>query len=157
MEKLPSILTRDHPVLREKARPVDAITKEIRTLITTMRKTMHRAQGVGLAANQIGDNRAIFIAWLEQEFYAFINPKIIKTGKVKEIREEGCLSVPGFWGHVERPTDIVVEGLNQRGKKVKVKAKGLLAQIFQHEIDHLNGVLYIDKALALHKLEKSET
>ncbi len=142
--------------------------KEITALVKNMREIMLKADGVGLAANQIGLNMRMFVAQIqkldkygnprslshaEQKFYAIFNPEIVKSSKEKGAMEEGCLSVPGgVFGDVERPEKITIVGFDKNGKKIKIKAWGLLARVFQHEVDHLNGILYIDKAKNIRKV-----
>jgi len=139
--------------------------KELNELIKKMRETMTKAIGIGLSANQIGLNLRFFVVQISDKplkrdennkiilpstksmkFYAIFNPEIVKTSKEKIIMEEGCLSVPGIYGLVERPEKITLTGYDKNGKKLKIKAWGLLARVFQHETDHLNGILFIDKA-----------
>ena len=144
--------------LRKKTVPFDFgkfTRKEVNDLIARMRRVMHEANGIGLSANQIGLTFAVFVAETPDaqggtKFYAVFNPKIEKVSKETVTFEEGCLSVPGKWGDVTRAAEIIVSGQNKMGKPVKVKAWGLLARIFQHEIDHLNGKLFIDRAKKLH-------
>ncbi len=138
-----------HPnkILREKTEKVEKIDKEIKELVKEMRKIMIQHNGVGLAANQIGKNLSIFVAYDNKKFYTFINPEIVKFFGKEKIMEEGCLSVPNVWGQIKRYEGVVISYQDLFGKKKKLKAKGLLAQIIQHEIDHLNGVLFIDKAI----------
>jgi len=138
-----------HPnkILREKAEKVEKIDKEIKNLVKEMKKIMIQHNGVGLAANQIGKNLSIFVAYDNKKFYTFINPEIVKFFGKEKIMEEGCLSVPNVWGQIKRYEGVVVSYQDLFGKKKKLKAKGLLAQIIQHEIDHLNGVLFIDKVV----------
>ena len=138
-----------HPnkILREKTEKVEKIDKEIKELVKEMRKIMIQHNGVGLAANQIGKNLSIFVAYDNKKFYTFINPEIVKFFGKEKIMEEGCLSVPNVWGQIKRYEGVVINYQDLFGKKKKIKAKGLLAQIIQHEIDHLNGVLFIDKAI----------
>jgi peptide deformylase len=138
-----------HPnkILREKAEKVEKIDKEIKDLIKEMKKIMIQHNGVGLAANQIGKNLSVFVAYDNKKFYTFINPEIVKFFGKEKIMEEGCLSVPNVWGQIKRYEGVVVSYQDLFGKKKKLKARGLLAQIIQHEIDHLNGVLFIDKAI----------
>jgi len=129
--------------------------KEIRDLLTHMKRTMHAAHGIGLSANQIGLKLRVFIGQVPDangalKFYAIFNPEIEKTIGEKTPFEEGCLSVPGTYGETMRPETVVLKGFDKRGKPVKIKAWGLLAKMFQHEVDHLNGVLFIDKAKGLH-------
>ncbi len=150
---------KNNKILRSKAEPVEKITPEIRELIRKMKKIMKTNNGVGLAAPQIGVNKQIFVAELLYEgeedgiFYAAVNPKITNVSKEKEKLEEGCLSLPKLYGEVSRAKKIQVEYLNEMGKKKRLKASGLLARIFQHEIDHLNGGLFIDKAKEIKKIE----
>jgi peptide deformylase len=138
-----------HPnkILKEKTEKVEKIDKEIKNLVKEMKKIMIQQNGVGLAANQIGKNLSIFVAYDNKKFYTFINPEIVKFFGKEKIMEEGCLSVPNVWGQIKRYEGVVVSYQDLFGKKKKLKAKGLLAQIIQHEIDHLNGVLFIDKAI----------
>jgi len=160
---------KEEKFLRQKTEKFDFKThnrKEIAELIKQMREVMKIAQGVGLSANQLGLNLRVFVAQLPEEainvnqrneykpaFYAIFNPQIIKFSKEKMIMEEGCLSVPGIAGLVERPEKITLIGQDKNGKKIKIKAWGLLARIFQHEVDHLNGILFIDKAKNIQKVE----
>jgi peptide deformylase len=132
--------------------------KEITELVARMRRIMHKANGIGLSANQIGLDLKMFIAEIPDgqggtKFYAVFNPKLEKAGDETVTYEEGCLSVPGKWGDVVRAKAIVVSGQDKSGKPAKIKAWGLLARVFQHELDHLNGKLFIDKAKALHDAE----
>lgn len=120
--------------------------KEIRELIKTMRQAMHAAAGIGLSANQIGMNISVFVAKVDNKFYAVFNPEIIQSSKEAVEMDEGCLSVPGVYGIVTRPEKIILKGYDANGKSLKIKAWGLLARVFQHEVDHLNGKLFIDKA-----------
>jgi peptide deformylase len=165
---VPEIVTvaqkKDEKFLRKKTVPFDFkkfTRKEVNELITRMRRIMHTANGIGLSANQIGLEFSVFVAEVPDaqggtKFYAVFNPKIEKVDKAAITFEEGCLSVPGQWGEVTRAEQIVVSGYNKMGKKVKVKAWGLLARVFQHEIDHLNGKLFIDKAKKLYTAEQTE-
>ncbi|HEY5731363.1 MAG TPA: peptide deformylase [Anaerolineales bacterium] len=155
---LRTIVTLPDPVLRRKARPVTKFDKDLQTLIDDMVETMREAPGVGLAAPQIGlSERLLVIEYYEREedeeneeapkkVWAVINPVIVKASEEKVIGVEGCLSIPGLVGEVERHAEVHVRALNRHGKPMKVKAKGWLARIFQHEIDHLNGVLFPDLA-----------
>lgn len=127
--------------------------KEIREIIKDMRIEMTKAIGLGLSANQTGLDMRLFIAKAGGKQYAVFNPSITKFSKETIIMEEGCLSVPEIYGPVERPEKVTLEGFDSNGKKIKIKAWGLLARIFQHETDHLNGILFIDKAKCLHKYE----
>ncbi len=128
---------------------------EIRDLIKKMREIMKQAQGIGLSANQIGLDLKVFVAQPEKKFYAVFNPEIIKESGETVSMEEGCLSVPGYFGPVERQEKVILSGFDQNHKKVKIKAWGLLARVFQHETDHLNGKLFIDKCKDLRKSEEN--
>ncbi len=135
--------------------------KELGALIARMRETMRRANGIGLSANQIGLPWNIFVAEVPDakggsKFYAVFNPKIEKVSEEASGLEEGCLSVPGTYGEVKRPERITIRGLDRNKKKIRIKAWGLLARVFQHEIDHLNGKLFVDKAKNLHDVPESE-
>ncbi len=130
--------------------------KEITDLIARMRRIMRKANGIGLSANQIGLSFKMFVAEIPDaqggvKFYAVFNPKIEKMSDETALYEEGCLSVPGRWGDVERAKQITIAGEDKNGKPAKIKAWGLLAHVFQHEIDHLNGKLFIDKAKRLYE------
>ncbi|MBU2101342.1 peptide deformylase [Patescibacteria group bacterium] len=130
--------------------------KEINELVKEMDQSMQEANGVGLSANQIGLDMSVFVARWDGKFFAVFNPKIEKYSKEKEAMEEGCLSIPKQYGEVSRPESIVLIGQNKQGKKVKIKAWGMLAVIFQHETDHLNGKLFIDRMKKGAKLRDSE-
>lgn len=130
--------------------------KDIQKLIAQMRETMKKANGIGLSANQIGLDIDVFIAQAEGKFYSIFNPRITKYSEEKNSMEEGCLSVPEVFGSVVRPAKVTLEGQDKNGRKIKIKAWGMLARIFQHEYDHLNGGLFIDKATDLHKYEITE-
>lgn len=160
---LRKIITLPETVLRRKARAVTTIDKNLQTVIDDMIETMREAPGVGLAAPQIGlSERIIVIEYFEREedeekedapkrVWALLNPEIVKTSSEMLIGVEGCLSIPGLVGEVERHASVQVRGLNRHGKPVKIKAEGWLARIFQHEIDHLNGVLFTDRAIRVWK------
>jgi len=155
---LRNIVTLPDPVLKRKARAVTKFDKDLQTLLDDMVETMREAPGVGLAAPQIGlSDRIIVIEYYEREedaekedapkkVWAVINPEIVKTSEEMLLGVEGCLSIPGLVGEVERHAEVQVKGINRHGKPMKVKAKGWLARIFQHEIDHLNGVLFTERA-----------
>ena len=123
--------------------------KEIDLLVRKMREAMHRANGMGLAANQIGLDASVFVAKVENKFYAIFNPSITKSSN-EMIAEngEGCLSVPKRYGGPRRNAKIMLQGFDKNGKNIKIKAWGTLAVAFQHEVDHLNGILFIDKLKA---------
>ncbi len=133
---------------------------EIDSLIKQMKEMMLKANGVGLSANQIGIDLNFFVGQIpeiegekiiSQKSYAVFNPAIIKISKKIAMIEEGCLSVPGVYGLVERPEKITLTGYDKNGRKIKIKAQGLLARVFQHEVDHLNGVLFIDRTKQIFK------
>lgn len=149
------------PILRRKAKPVTKFDKDLQTLIDDMIETMREAPGVGLAAPQVNISQQLAVVEYaeheEQEdedaestkpkkLYVLINPEIIKSSEEKVTGVEGCLSIPGLIGDVERHQSIHVKALNRHGRPVKLKTEGWLARIFQHEIDHLNGVLFTDRA-----------
>jgi peptide deformylase len=162
------IVTLPDPVLRQKARKVPAVTEDVRRLIDDMVETMRAAPGVGLAAPQVGDSRRVIVVEYaeppEQEgeparppkLFALVNPEIVRRGPDQVKGVEGCLSVPGFLGEVERTESITLQGLNRAGQSVRIKAAGWLARIFQHEIDHLEGTLFIDRATDVWKGEAKE-
>ncbi|NCN53256.1 peptide deformylase [Candidatus Wolfebacteria bacterium] len=127
--------------------------KEINEFLKLMREKMMVADGIGLSANQIGIDTNVFVACVDNKFYAVFNPKFSSISEEKVLMEEGCLSVPNIFGNVWRPEKVVLEGFDKNGKKIKIKAWGILARVFQHEVDHLNGILFIDKAEDLHKYE----
>lgn len=136
----------DNPELRKILREVRLINKHVLTLLDDMKETLHAAQGVGLAAPQVGVLRRIAIVEFEDKYYELINPRILKSsGGV--IGEEGCLSVPGVRGKVKRPETITVTYLDRAGKRHKEEITGILARVFCHEIDHLDGVLFVDKMI----------
>ena len=137
-------------ILRKKSRDVeieDITGEKIQTLIDDMIETMHNYNGVGLAAVQVGTLKKVIVIDVEDgDIYVIINPKILKTKGEKEC-EEGCLSFPNQFGKVIRPTEVLVEFYNRNGKKIKLKAKDLLAQAICHECDHLEGILFVDQVL----------
>ena len=136
-------------ILKKKSRPVEKIDDKIRELIKDMIETMHKYDGVGLAAVQVGILKQILVIDTYEEgtpVYVLINPEIIKTKGLREV-EEGCLSFPNKFAKVERPEEVTVRALDENGKKIEIKAKGLLAQAICHEVDHLNGEVFIDKII----------
>lgn len=144
------------PVLRQKAKKVRFFDASLERLIADMRETMHAAPGVGLAAPQVGvPLRVMVIGMPEEADIVLINPQIVrKTGE--RTVNEGCLSIPGYVGEIKRALSITVKALNAEGKEIRVKGEDLLAQALEHEIDHLNGVLYIDHLESPDKLSKLE-
>ena len=140
-------------VLRKKCFEVTEINDKIITLLDDMKETLEKVQGAGLAAPQVGVLRRIFIVSVDGEYYECINPQIIKSSGT-QVGDEGCLSVKGKFGTVERPMKVTVKALDRFGKEFTVKAEGFLARAFCHENDHLDGILYVDKALDLYKEER---
>lgn len=134
------------PILKKRAREIDVIDEKIKELAVDMMDTMHKWDGLGLAAPQVGILKRIIVIDLYEKDTQFvlINPVIVKQ-KGEQIVEEGCLSFPNQFGKVVRPKEVVVEAVDIDGKKVKIKAKDLLAQALCHEIDHLNGEVFVDK------------
>ncbi len=144
------------PVLKQKSKRVRTIDGSIRKLLDNMLETMHAAPGVGLAAPQIGvPLRVIVIGMPEEEDMVLVNPQIVRR-RGERLVNEGCLSIPGYVGEIKRAESITVKGRDQTGKEIRIKANELLAQVLEHEIDHLNGVLYIDHLENMDKLRKIE-
>ena len=156
-----TIVTLPDPVLRRKARPVTKFDEKLQTLIDDMVDTMRDAPGVGLAAPQVRiSERVIVVEYAEPEeveegeepkevepkLYVMVNPEIVKSSSETVVGVEGCLSIPTLVGEVERAHEVRIKGLNRRGQPMKLKADGWLARIFQHEIDHVNGVVFTDRA-----------
>ena len=144
-------------VLKQRAKRVKYIDGPVQKLVRDMLETMHAVPGrVGLAAPQVGvPLRVIVIGIPEEEDIVLINPEIVRR-KGERVIDEGCLSLPGFFANVTRSEAVTVKGLDQNSKEVRIKAEGLLAQALEHEIDHLNGTLYIDHLDSIEKLQKVE-
>jgi len=149
------IVVYDDPTLRKKSRRVKNVSDDVQRLIDDMVETMHEANGIGLAAIQVGVPQRVIIVQLPEadedepdpnagRLFAVINPQLARRSRETEEGIEGCLSIPGLVGEVERCCAVTVKGLDRRGKRVRVKAQDLLARVFQHEIDHCDGVLFID-------------
>lgn len=134
------------PVLREKAKPVPKITPNILKLLDNMVDTMRQAQGVGLAAPQIGVSKRVIVVEVDGQLVEMINPEIVEQSG-EEISVEGCLSIPGVAGEVKRAYRVKARGLNRHGQLVEVAGQGMLARALQHEIDHLDGILFVDKTI----------
>lgn len=152
------IRTLPDPVLRQKAKRVSGADPSIHKLISNMLETMHEAKGVGLAAPQVGVSLRVIVVCLPEENseeIVLINPEIVKKSGEREI-EERCLSVPGYAGQVKRAVSVTIKGRNKAWKEIRIKADELLAQALEHEIDHLNGVLYVDRVESPEKLTKVE-
>lgn len=140
------------PVLRAEAEAVQSVGEELRALARDMFETMYEADGVGLAANQVGVlKRLIVVDPREQDVtpMALVNPRVVSTGDETDRAEEGCLSIPGLRDVVERASAVTVEALDLDGERVRVEAEGLLARVLLHEIDHLDGVLFLDRVSPL--------
>ncbi len=159
------ILTYGHPVLRQVTRPVQNLNGDLHQLIEDMVETMNAAPGVGLAANQVGSLHRVFVANPSEDhdpgkLLVVINPALVET-QGELVSEEGCLSIPEFRDEVRRARRVLVTGLDRNGRPIQVEGEDLLARIFQHEIDHLNGVLFVDRLspakrdILLRKLKKA--
>ena len=177
---LRTIVTLPDPVLRRKARPVSVFDKNFQALIDDMIETMRAAPGVGLAAPQVGISEQLIVVEyaeppeedegpavsealpqaplpeVKPKLYIMANPEIVKASTETLAGVEGCLSIPGLVGEVERYSSVRIRGLNRRGQPMKIKAEGWLARIFQHEIDHINGVVFPDRATRVWKPEPDE-
>ena len=143
------ILRYGDPVLHQKAGPVPALTADIETLIEDMRETMHAAAGVGLAAPQVGEPLRLCLIDLSagrrpEQLIVLVNPEVLSAEGL-QLKEEGCLSVPGIEATVARPLKLSVRAMDRDGEVREIHAEGLLARALQHEIDHLNGVLFLDR------------
>ena len=154
------ILFLGDPVLREKAHKVKQLDKSTEKLIDDMVETLHAATGLGLAANQVGVRQRVIIVEIPYDeedpgsgkLYALINPEITHSSQELMESEEGCLSIPYYYGEVVRPESVIVKARDRKWHEVKIKATGLLARALQHEIDHLNGVLFVDRMDGMAKL-----
>ncbi|HEX9084362.1 MAG TPA: peptide deformylase [Gemmatimonadaceae bacterium] len=151
------------PVLRRPTTPVIEVTDELRRLIANMFETMYAAEGIGLAAPQVGRSDRVAVVDVEGAKYVLINPRVVSTqGTAKEIAEEGCLSIPDIYGDVERPAIVTIRATDENGTEYEVTGSELLGRCFQHEIDHLDGKLFIDylsplkRKAALSKWEKAK-
>jgi peptide deformylase len=138
---------KSNPALRNISREVKVINKHVLMLLDDMRETLHMQEGVGLAAPQVGVLRRIAIVEFDGQFFELINPRVLKTSGEDLIEEEGCLSVPGVRGFVKRPEHIIVSYVDRTGTRRKEEISGLLARVFCHEIDHLDGILFVDKMI----------
>jgi peptide deformylase len=147
-----------NPTLRKKAQPVKVVDSLVSQLLDDMVETMHKNSGIGLAAPQVGISKRIIVVDLggeDDEIIKMVNPRIVeRNGSVLGL--EGCLSIPHVYGEVERAESVVVKGLDERGKPMKVDASGLLARVFQHEVDHLDGKLFTDVAVNVRKYTPEE-
>jgi peptide deformylase len=141
------------PILKKKCDEVKEITPEIRELVFNMIKIMRKNRGIGLAAPQVGVLKRIIIVETKDGSKEFINPEILKKSKEVIVDVEGCLSFPGLYLKIKRAREIEVRAKNIEGKDLEIQAQGVLARIFQHEIDHLDGILFIDKLNLWQKLK----
>jgi len=164
------IITRENPILRKKAIKVTSFDAKFQRLVDDMIETLIAAPGVGLAAPQVAISQRLIVVRLPDNddedraeygahagvTYVVANPKIIKASKKMVSGTEGCLSIPGLWGEVDRHEEIVVTGQDREGKDFRLKAQGWLARVFQHEIDHLDGILFTDRASEVWKPKENE-
>jgi peptide deformylase len=147
------IITSGNPVLRRKAKKVQKITPELQRLADDMVETLRAAPGLGLAAPQVSVSQRLFVAEIEKSeeqpgsgrLYIVFNPEYVWKSEELEDGTEGCLSIPGWAGEVTRHHKVVIKGLDRHGKRIRIEVEGLLARVFQHEIDHLDGVLFTDR------------
>ena len=150
------------PVLRKPTKRVTQVTEELRKLIADMFETMYAAEGIGLAAPQVGRTEKVAVVDVEGKKFTLINPEIVSTGDVPDKAEEGCLSIPDIYGDVERPAEVTIRATDENGNQYEATAGELLGRCFQHEIDHLDGKLFIDylsplkRKAALSKWEKAK-
>ncbi len=160
------ILTAPNPILKNKAKKISSINDGVKKLIKDMVSTLRENSGIGLSAPQIGTPLRLIIIESKGDknhkgkerpkipLIILINPEIIKKSSDEEVTEEGCLSLPGIWGEVPRAKKITVKSLNDKGKLIKIKAEGLGARVLQHEIDHLDGILFPERVVDLSTLHK---
>ena len=148
------IVTYPEEVLRQKADKIEEIDQEIRDLADKMTEVMFKEEGVGLAAPQIGVGKRLIVVNMEDDFHILVNPELVECSDEDEVNNEGCLSVPGPEAPVSRAVKVVVKGTDLEGREVKLTREGLAARVFQHEIDHINGRLFIDH---LSETERSVT
>ncbi len=147
-----SIVLYDDPLLRKKSRHVRRVSPDLQELVDDMVETIHTADGIGLAAIQVGVPERVIVVQLPEDeenpgdgkLYAVINPELARKSREMEDGIEGCLSIPGWVGELPRHRTVTVKGLDRQGRAVRIKAEGLLARVFQHEIDHCDGILFID-------------
>ena len=164
---LRKIVIEPDPILRKKCEPLEKVDKEIQNLMDDMLATMYAAPGIGLAAVQIGILRRLVVIDISKEKdkknpLFLINPEIVHQSKKTSVYEEGCLSLPGQFAEIERPAECILKYVDYNGKERELKADGLLATCIQHEVDHLNGILFIDylsklkKDIIIKKLSKNK-
>jgi peptide deformylase len=148
----------DNPVLHQKAKRVSVVDDSIQKLIDNMIETMRHTGGVGLAAPQVGVPLQLVVIELPEDqgnVITLVNPELVKSAGELEVME-GCLSLPGFRGEFKRAESVIVKGRDRQGKQVRIKGEGLLAQALQHEIDHINGIVYVDRLESRDKLYTAE-
>lgn len=150
MARYKVVLTGD-PVLRRISHPVKEVNDNIRKLMDNMAETMYHAKGVGLAAPQVGISKRVIVVDIGEGLFKLANPEIIASSGIQD-GAEGCLSVPDVIGNVKRSERVKVKALNEDGDEVTIEASGYLARAFQHEIDHLNGIIFTDKATAIERV-----
>lgn len=138
----------DDPALRQKAKPVKRVGTAIRKTLKDMAETMYEAKGIGLAAPQIGLDRTMIVVDIGEGLLELVNPKVV-SAEGSATATEGCLSLPGMWGEVPRAEKVKVEALDAGGHRTWIEGEGMLARVLQHEIDHLDGILFIDKATSI--------
>jgi peptide deformylase len=141
------VVTVDSPragVLRRRAKPVGKVTPAIQRLIDAMVATMEAANGLGLAAPQVGEGKRVLVAEVEERLVMLVDP-VVSQAEGEEVAQEACLSVPGVLAPVRRAVRVTVKGKNRKGRGITVRAEGLLARVLQHEIDHLDGILFLDR------------
>lgn len=151
------ICTWGHPVLKTRAKEVKQVDERIRQLALDMLETMRAEGGLGLAANQVGVAERVFVVEVPSKVgppatYTLLNPKITFRSQAKETLDEGCLSFPQVWGPVERALEVEVQGLDLEGKPVQVRGAGMVARAFQHELDHLDGIVFIERMHLVHRV-----
>ncbi len=153
------IVTVDSPkaaVLRRRAQPVRVVTRETQRLIDRMFATLHEARGLGLAAPQVGVSTRVIVSEFEGRRFALVDPEVLRRDGAEVVGTEACLSIPGLLGDVPRVSKVVVRARNRRNKFVTIEAHGMLARILQHEIDHLDGILFTDRVRDQHTLRRVE-
>ncbi len=152
---LRNVVKEGDEILAKRAKEVPEVNKRIIDLLDDMVETMRANDGVGLAAPQVGVLKRVFVVEVNDEVYELINPEIIETDGT-QTGDEGCLSVPGYIGTVERPAYVKMRGLNRRGEEIEVEGTELLAVALSHEYDHLEGVLFVDKALDIQEIDNAD-
>jgi len=152
------IIKMDNPVLHQKAKRVRKIDDSIQKLIDNMIETMHDIEGIGLAAPQVGVPLQVVVIQVpdEDDVITLINPEVVKISEETETMMEGCLSLPGYNADVKRSTSITVKARDRQGTPIRVKGEGLLAQVLQHETDHINGIVFVDHLKSMDELRKNE-